>query len=177
MPNGYMCGEDACPGNGEGLWAKVLGRSGKIQLAPSPNVAGDPDGIRFEISALRELDSSGNVLGQGGSSKHSFNSFSTQDFIFGEVSDSVYGGVRCVKVPFSSILDTGSKIEIEVFLFKESGTIHAGPESFSVNKRYVKIERYVDHNIPWRLSSAAWLHSDTCPCMAGQDYEVQCEAV
>jgi len=137
MPNEYMCGENACPGNGGGLWAKVLGQSGKIMLAPSPNVASDPDSIRFEISALRELDSSGNVLGQGGSSKHSFNSFSTQDFTFGEVSDSAYGGVRCVKVPFSSMLDTGSKIEIEVFLFKESGTIRAGQESFSVSNRYV----------------------------------------
>ena len=128
-----------CPHNGGGLWAKVLGRSGKIDLAPSADVAGNVDKIRFEISALRELDSSGQTLGQGGSTKHSFNSFANQDFTFGAVQDSTYGGLECVTVPFSSTLGAGSRIEIEIFLFKQAGSITLGPDTFSVTNKYVLV--------------------------------------
>jgi hypothetical protein len=134
-PSAYQCGNDVCPHNGGGLWAKVYGQSGKIELAPTSNVASNPNSVRFEISALRELDSSGNTLGRGGSSKHSFNSFSTQAFTFGAVQHTAYKGVECIKIPFSSMLDTGSKIEIDLFLFKQSGTLQVGNETFSVTNR------------------------------------------
>lgn len=136
-PVDYSCGQDLCPSS-DALYAKVLGRSGKIDLAPTIDIANDPNKIRFEMSGLRELDSSGNVLGQGGNSKHSFDSFATQDFTFGTVQDSSYGGLACVKVPFSSTLGAGSKIEIEIFLFKVMGTITVGPETFSVTNRTMK---------------------------------------
>lgn len=58
----------AAPGQGQGsdkelgaggIWAKVIGQSGKIDLAPSPDVSGHADRMRIEIDSLRELDSSG----------------------------------------------------------------------------------------------------------------------
>jgi hypothetical protein len=98
FPADYTCGPNLCP-SVAGLWAKVLGRSGKIDLAPSANVASDPNKIRLEISGLRELDSIGTELGAGGSTKHSFNSFATQDFMFGAVQDTAYGGEVKITIP------------------------------------------------------------------------------
>jgi len=137
-PAEYSCGSDVCPNNGGALWAKVLGQSGKIDLATSSNVASDPDKIRFEIDALRELDSSGVVLGQGGSEKHSFNSFATQSFTFGAVEGHTYYGLECVKVPFSATLATNSRIGIDIFLFKQAGTLTIGDETFSVTNKTMK---------------------------------------
>ena len=137
-PADYSCGSDVCPNNGGRLWAKVLGQSGKIDLAKSVNVASDPDKIRFEIDALRELDSSGTVLGQGGNPKHSFNSFATQSFTFGAVEDSTYHGLDCVKVPFSATLGTNSRIGIDIFLFKQAGTLAIGGETFTVTNSTMK---------------------------------------
>jgi hypothetical protein len=121
-----------------GMWAKVLGQSGKIDLAPSKDVAGDPNKVRIQIEALRELDSAGKELGNGGNSKHSFNSFATQDFTFGTLEDTTYGGVKCIKLPFTSTLGPGSKVEIQVFMFKENGTIAAGGETFAVTNSTMK---------------------------------------
>jgi len=131
----YSCGNDVCPDNNGGLWAKVLGRSGKIVLAPTPNVASDPNRIRLQISGLRELDSSGSQLGAGGNCKHSFASFATQEFSFGAVRDSTYKGVRCVLVPFNATLCAGSTLAVEVFLFKEAASLTVGPDIWSVTNR------------------------------------------
>ena len=59
----------------------------------------------------------------------------TQNFTFGTVQDSSYGGLGCVKVPFSSTLGAGSNIEIEIFIFEQFGTITVGPETFSVTNK------------------------------------------
>ena len=121
-----------------GIWAKVLGQSGKIDLAPSSNVASDLNRVRIQIEALRQLDSAGNTLGSGGNSKHSFNSFATQDFTFGDLEDTTYGGVKCIKLPFTSTLGPGSKVEIQIFMFKENGTIAVGGETFAVTNSTMK---------------------------------------
>lgn len=121
-----------------GIWAKVIGQSGKIDLAPSQDVSSDPNKIRVQIEALRQKDSAGNVLGSGGNAKHSFNSFATQDFAFGALEDTSYGGVTCVKLPFTATLAPGSKIEIHVFLFKENGTITVGADKFAVTNSTMK---------------------------------------
>merc|ERR1711939_606406 len=121
-----------------GIWAKVIGQSGKIDLAPSQDVSSDPNKIRVQIEALRQKDSAGNVLGSGGNAKHSFNSFATQDFAFGALEDTSYGGVTCVKLPFTATLAPGSKIEIQVFLFKENGTITVGADKFAVTSSTMK---------------------------------------
>ena len=102
-----------------GMWAKILGQSGKIDLAPSSDVSSNPDKVRIQIEALRQLDKDGAELGGGGNSKHSFNSFATQEFTFSPLEDTTFGGVKCIKLPFSCTLGPGSKIEIQVFIFKE----------------------------------------------------------
>lgn len=134
--------------NAGGIWAKILGQSGKIDLAPSSDVANDPNKVRIQIEALRQLDSSGATLGSGGNSKYSFNSFATQDFTFGSLEDTTLGGVKCVKLPFTCTLGAGSKIEIQVFMFKENGTITAGGETFPVTNSTMKF------NV--KLSDWAW---------------------
>merc|ERR1712100_851862 len=104
----------------------------------SQDVSSDPNKIRVQIEALRQKDSAGNVLGSGGNAKHSFNSFATQDFAFGALEDTSYGGVTCVKLPFTATLAPGSKIEIQVFLFKENGTITVGADKFAVTNSTMK---------------------------------------
>jgi hypothetical protein len=121
-----------------GIWAKIVGQSGKIDLAPSSDVSSDPNKIRIQVEALRQLDDAGKVLGNGGASKHSFQSFATQDFTFGALEDTTYGGVKCVKLPFTSTLAPGSVVEIQVFLFKENGTIAVGDDKFAVTNNTMK---------------------------------------
>eukprot|EP00961_Rhodomonas_salina_P037048 498124-Rhodomonas_salina.1 len=122
----------AAPGQGQGsdkelgaggIWAKVIGQSGKIDLAPSPDVSGHADRMRIEIDSLRELDSSGEEV--------------EKDFTFGDLEDTVYEGYNGTKldvvmVPFSTTLDAGSKIEIQIFIFKENGNISIGDDVFEV---------------------------------------------
>lgn len=124
--------------NAGGMYAKVLGQSGKIDLAPSKDISSDSNKMRVQIEALRELDAAGKELGKGGNSKHSFNSFATQDFTFGDLEDTTYADLDVIKIPFSSTLDAGSKISIDLYIFKEDGEITLGDEEFSVSNGTLK---------------------------------------
>ena len=153
------CPSSSCMTAG-GIFAKVIGQSGKIDLAPGSDIGANDDRIRIEISALRQLDSDGETIGQGGSAKHSFNSFATQDFEFGQIMDDEYEGLSVVKVPFSSTLKTGSHIDIMLYIFKESGDIMVGDEEVSVSCGTFKF------NV--ELSDWAWCGDDGVKCKVGQ---------
>ena len=144
-----------------GMWAKILGQSGKIDLAPSSDVSSNPDKVRIQIEALRQLDKDGAELGKGGNSQHSFNSFATQEFTFSPLEDTTFGGVKCIKLPFSCTLGPGSKIEIQVFIFKEKGTITLGEEKFPVTNKTMKFNVL--------LSSWVWCTGTGTPACQGKD--------
>eukprot|EP00448_Togula_jolla_P020802 CAMPEP_0170588190 /NCGR_PEP_ID=MMETSP0224-20130122/10699_1 /TAXON_ID=285029 /ORGANISM="Togula jolla, Strain CCCM 725" /LENGTH=89 /DNA_ID=CAMNT_0010911893 /DNA_START=87 /DNA_END=352 /DNA_ORIENTATION=- len=57
---------------------RIQGQSGKFTLSNSAR--GSEKDIVVTMDALRELDAQGNAVGASGSTKHSLNTFASQDF-------------------------------------------------------------------------------------------------
>jgi hypothetical protein len=128
--------------NAGDLWAKVWTQAGKVLLSPSQAVVSDPDSIDIQFSAVRELDINGTQLGKGGSVRHSYGSLVTRNFTLGALQHTAYGGVPCVKLPFETSLDAGSKIEAGLYVFKEDGVLNVsdGSGSLRVTNMTIKLE-------------------------------------
>ena len=130
---------------------KIQGQSGKMTFATTEPVGSAPDRVQIQMASLQELAADGTVLGGGGNAKHSFNSFATQDFTFGNPMASTIAGVQkdtagadglvpdsptghspkdynVTTVSFTSYLgsgnpDTDSKLEIESIIFMEDAIL------------------------------------------------------
>ena len=130
---------------------KIQGQSGKMTFATSEPVGSAADRVQIQMASLQELAADGTVLGGGGNAKHSFNSFATQSFTFGNPEASTIAGVErdsagasglvpdsatgytakdynVTKVSFTSYLGAGdsaadSKLLVDAIIFMEDATL------------------------------------------------------
>ena len=98
----------------------------------------NPDEVRVQIVALRQLDADGNTLGAGGSAKHSFNSFATQEFTFGAPQAATYQGLSTQEIEFESVLVGNSNLNIKTMIFQEAGNLTVGDDTFAVAPGAIK---------------------------------------
>lgn len=158
---------------------KILGHSGKIEITRDASVAPAPvtdkEVITVTISSLKEKDVDGNEVGKTGSVKHSYENFANLDFKFGEFEDTKLNEVKCRKLKFG--LEAGTlfpsldtTLNINVYLFSESGTIKTGNNSSSeVRKGTMKFS--VDVN-SWPFCLPKDKCKDSTCCLKGQTNEV-----
>ena len=94
--------------------------------------SGNSVGIRVTMDALREVDASGNAVGQSGSVKHSVNTFASQDFTVGDVELVSIGSVSASKVSFESTISSIGKLGVDTYLIATSGTVGMNTDSWEV---------------------------------------------
>ncbi|CAK9015360.1 LisH domain-containing protein ARMC9 (Armadillo repeat-containing protein 9) [Durusdinium trenchii] len=109
----------------------VQGQSGKFTIVPKGS-SGNSVGIRVTMDALREVDASGNAVGQSGSVKHSVNTFASQDFTVGDVELVSIGSVSASKVSFESTISSIGKLGVDTYLIATSGTVGMNTDSWEV---------------------------------------------
>jgi len=104
----------------------VIGSSGKFAVSTRRS------NVTVAIDSLYEVDANGDPVGTSGSSKHSVQSFASQEFALGEPFEAPYDvtvggdgiGPNASVLPFSStISDDIGQIELMTFIFKEPGTV------------------------------------------------------
>lgn len=117
----------------DGTVLKILGRSGKMELS-HPDLAGD---ARVQIKSVTEVNELGDAVGTTGSTKHSFNSFASQDFSFGEATTGPYNGgssLRATSVPFTcKLLNNAADFGVQSHLMLEKGSVTEGNETSSIS--------------------------------------------
>jgi hypothetical protein len=127
-----MCVGDVC--------AKILGQSGKIDFFF------DDQTIQVTMDSIVEVDSSGNMVGNTGSDKHSFNSFASQEFVFSELYDTTYQNLSATAVNFtSSLVDATSIFDVQLYLFLEDGVIENHNRSYAVSRGSFKFSYNWDY--------------------------------
>jgi len=94
------------------------------------------DLLSFELDEIEEKDSDGNEVDD----KHSVDSFSDVDFQFSRLNSNFkLQGVSTINVNLSTYLDDPkANLDIMVYLFRESGKITFGNETFAVQAGTVK---------------------------------------
>ena len=124
---------------------KVLGQSGKFTIYNNDTGTSDPNRVTVELDSLYELAANGAQVGKAGSSKHSINTFASQNFSIAKPVDaelnsklSLVGPVSATKVSFSSTVGSVGVIEVDVLIMKNAGTIGSDKESWAVRANDVK---------------------------------------
>ena len=92
----------------------------------------------IEFDSLSEITAAGEVVGQTGATKHSVNSFATQNFVFSPVVEEPYLGVPVKKFTFESPIYSVGLLRVVVLLVQENATIDTGSEQWSVSRGDMK---------------------------------------
>ena len=104
----------------------VLGSSGKFAVSTRHTET------VIQIDSLYEIDANGNPVGTSGSSKHSLQTFASQEFVFGSPYEAPYDttvggdgiGPNASILPFmSTVSDDVGQIDLKTFIFREPGTV------------------------------------------------------
>ena len=120
------------------ITVKVAGQSGKMTLTVPTGNGAETQAIDVKMEALRQLDSSGKVLGGGGATKRSFNSFATQNFVIADATSAKYNGINVTKISFEAILGASSKLKVDTMVFGDKGDFQVGSDVIKVVKGTVK---------------------------------------
>ena len=121
-----------------GTSINVLGQSGKVTL--SRNEAS----ITITMDAIREVDASGNIVGNKGQLKHSLQTFASQTFTFSDIVDTTYQNMSCSTFSFASQLDVGS-IQVDTYLFNTSGDARTVNETWFIQEGDIKFNIQLDN--------------------------------
>lgn len=104
----------------------MLGSSGKFAVSTRHTET------VIQIDSLYEIDANGNPVGTSGSSKHSLQTFASQEFVFGSPYEAPYDttvggdgiGPNASILPFTStVSDNVGQIDLSTFIFREPGTV------------------------------------------------------
>lgn len=134
-----------------GINVNALGRSGKIRIGFQQNNESQPERVVVEMDELKERDSNGNEVGKTGrpSTKHSFNTFASQDFMFTDTVESTLQDINVTTFQFkSSLLEGTANLTVTVYIFNEDGNITLGDEETEVQRGNVKFSILIEK---WRF--------------------------
>ena len=123
--------------NSQGTSIKVLGQSGKATITRS-------ESITFQVDYLNELDSTGKIVGKTGATKHSINTFATQDFQFTNLISTSYQNKSVDQFDFLSPIYSIGKLKVVVMIMKQDTSVGTANETWTVSPGDVKfnIELY-----------------------------------
>jgi hypothetical protein len=144
--------DSSCPSCLDGkVYANVLGQSGKIRLGVNSDSGDAPTEVTINMDAMREVDSDGNSVGTSGSTKHSINTFASQDFDFSEVEGLCIGpneDIPAQGVAFMAdgMVDGSSSLRVDLFMILGDGEITNGDETMEVTRNMFK----------WSITVADW---------------------
>lgn len=125
--------------NGENVFVKALGKSGRISIAWSKDIDNDTDKVVFDLDEIKEYDATGKEVTTTGSVKHSFNNFANQNFTISEVTTVTLNNVNMKNFNFRSQLkDLTSAVTISVYIAQADGSITFGNETIPIKKDHVK---------------------------------------
>ena len=123
-----------------GVCARVLGQSGKIDFEF------EDQNIQVAMDSITEVDEDGDVVGNTGSVKHSFNSFASQDFTFSDIFNTSYQGIDAVGVNFTaSLVDDTSTFYVTIYLLLEDGNVTVHNEDYFIARGSFKFSYYWDY--------------------------------
>lgn len=151
----------------EGVNVKILGNSGKMVIK---NAKQNSVVVLFDY--IKELSSSGAVVGAKGGKKHSINTFAREQFSFTTSGNqSSYQGIAVKHVRFhATISGPGAMLVVDVYVFKAAGNITAGNETMEVKKGSVKFSIEISS---WTFCGGSG--GDTCSKGSSQEEGTQIE--
>ena len=124
----------------------VKGQSGKFSLYDETVGSSDPNKVTIELDYLYEMAANGvDKVGNTGSTKHSIQTFASQDFTIAQPVDTVLNadgdsrnGVGAQRISFASTVSTIGKITVDTYVLKSAGTVGTDSESWAVRANDVK---------------------------------------
>eukprot|EP00928_Gymnodinium_smaydae_P084538 TRINITY_DN677_c0_g1_i16.p1 TRINITY_DN677_c0_g1~~TRINITY_DN677_c0_g1_i16.p1 ORF type:complete len:416 (-),score=59.29 TRINITY_DN677_c0_g1_i16:838-2028(-) len=134
----------------------VQGQSGKFTVYDS--IQGKAQGITINMDALREVDASGKAVGATGpkDSKHSFNSFATQQFTIEDAETVKVDNVEATLIKFHSPINTIGKIQVDTYVMGGAGQVGPPGEKWAVSNGDLK----------WNIKLYEWTF---CGCNKGTE--------
>jgi len=145
-----------------------MGQSGKFTVYPAAK--GEEKGIQVTMDAVREVDSAGNAVGTSGNTKHSLNTFASQQFTVHptemvEIKGKDNTSVSAAKVAFDASINSGiGKIQVDTFVMTSGGKVGPPGETWAVKKGDLK----------WNIIISKWKFCGTTgnACKKGQTDEI-----
>jgi len=135
----------------------ILGQSGKFRVYDE--LKGRDSGIQVVMDALREVDASGLAVGVSGPTKHSIQSFATQNFTIAKPEVVTLGTVPATLVSFESPISDVGSIKVDTYVLGSSGVVGPPGEQWSVSPGDLK----------WNVVLSNWTW---CGCGKGNSVEI-----
>lgn len=127
-----------------GVNLKVLGQSGKISLSYNDTSFSNSQTIEFD--SVYERNAQGQIIGNTGSTKHSVNSFASQDFTFSSVATTTYQGLACDNLNFTTtMINNQATLKVLLYIFKQAGSITTSNENLTVKEGSLKFSVVVEN--------------------------------
>lgn len=148
----------------DGIYVRVLKKSGKFVMGRTKNPQNDRSKLMVTLDSIQEKDSTGNNVGTSGRFKHSFKNFAGQKFNISELTDDKYQNLAVKRLDCTTYLDTvGASLTVQIFLFREIGTVIQGDEVSHVSKGTLKFNIIIEN---WKFCG-----SNGVECRKGKQLE------
>lgn len=148
----------------DGIYVRVLKKSGKFVMGRTKNPQNDRSKLMVTLDSIQEKDSTGNNVGTSGRLKHSFNNFAGQKFNTSELTDDKYQNLAVKRLDFTTYLDSvEASLTVQIFLFREIGTVIQGDEVSHVSKGTLKFNIIIEN---WKFCG-----SNGVECRKGKQLE------
>lgn len=124
---------------------KILGRFGKMIIGCGSNLDIDVDKVQVMFDEVKEIDSSGNLVGVSGVMKYSFNIFVSFDFIFFVLEDILFVGIIVKRLNFIVNIESVNVMFIVlVYIFINGGVIFIDGEKLIVIVGIIKFNIQIE---------------------------------
>lgn len=148
----------------DGIYVRVLKKSGKFVMGRTKNPQNDRSKLMVTLDSIQEKDSTGNNVGTSGRFKHSFKNFAGQKFNISALTDDKYQNLAVKRLDCTTYLDTvGASLTVQIFLFREIGTVIQGDEVSHVSKGTLKFNIIIEN---WKFCG-----SNGVECRQGKQLE------
>lgn len=148
----------------DGIYVRVLKTSGKFVMGRTKNPQNDRSKLMVTLDSIQEKDSTGNNVGTSGRFKHSFKNFAGQKFNISALTDDKYQNLAVKRLDCTTYLDTvGASLIVQIFLFREIGTVIQGDEVSHVSKGTLKFNIIIEN---WKFCG-----SNGVECRKGKQLE------
>ena len=147
----------------EGVSVKIQGQSGGMTIGRTANPDLDNNAVKIKFDAIQEKSENGTIVGTSGNQKHSFNNFAKLPFTISNLEDTKYENLTAKRINFTAnIASVSSNLNVQTYIFSESGNITVDGESTQVDKGTVKFNIVLD----------GWTFCEVGTCRKGQTDEI-----